>query len=214
MMERTIRVATHGRYLIDGPDSPSLLVIGFHGYAESAAVELERLKSIPGSDRWLIVAVQGLHLFYRRRTNEVVASWMTSQDRDLAIADNIAYTAAVLDAVVREVQAPLGIVLSGFSQGVAMAYRCAAHTNHSIRGLISLGGDVPPELDATALGKIPAALLGRGDSDDWYTAAKFEADEKRMREAKVEVRTVQFQGGHEWTEVFRQSAADFLESRL
>jgi predicted esterase len=212
MIERNIRVSTHGRYITSGSGTPALILMGFHGYAESAEVEFERLKSIEGSEEWRIVAVQGLHRFYRRRTNEVVASWMTRQDRELAIEDNIAYSAAVLDAVAHGAPTMPKVVFSGFSQGVAMAYRCAVHTDHPVRGVISLGGDVPPELDAAALGNIPAALLGRGDQDDWYTAAKLEADEKRLRAAGVDVRVVLFQGGHEWTDVFQRAAADFLRS--
>ena len=51
-----------------------------------------------GADRWRLVSIQGLHRFYQRRADEVVASWMTRQDRELAIADNLAYVAAVIDA--------------------------------------------------------------------------------------------------------------------
>src|SRR6185436_13291843 len=156
MIERNIRVSTHGRYITSGPVTLSLILMGFHGYAESAEVEFERLKSIEGSDEWFIVAVQGLHRFYRRRTNEVVASWMTRQDRELAIADNSAYVSAVLDAVSHGARPNAEIVLTGFSQGVAMAYRCAAQTDRAVRGVISLGGDVPPELDAAALNRIPS----------------------------------------------------------
>src|SRR6185369_4104795 len=188
MIERNIRVSTHGRYITSGPVTLSLILMGFHGYAESAEVEFERLKSIEGSEEWLIVVVQGLHRFYRRRTNEVVASWMTRQDRELAIEDNIAYSSAVLDAVAHGTPTLPKVVFSGFSQGVAMAYRCAVHTDHSVRGVISLGGDIPPELDAAALRKIPSAILGRGNQDDWYTATQLETDENRLRAAGVDVR--------------------------
>ena len=64
--------------------------MGFHGYAEGADIQLERLQAIPGSGRWLLVSIQGLHRFYQSRTRDVVASWMTRQDRELAMADNLA----------------------------------------------------------------------------------------------------------------------------
>jgi hypothetical protein len=75
------------------------MLVGFHGYAESADVQLDRLRAIPGTERWLLVSIQGLHRFYQPRTNDVVASWMTRQDRELATVDNLAYVTAVLDAV-------------------------------------------------------------------------------------------------------------------
>src|ERR1700716_1960617 len=103
-IERTIAANTHGRYLVvpAAAAAPAGLLVGFHGYAEGAEMQLERLRAIPGSDRWRLVAIQGLHRFYQRRTNEVIASWMTRQDRELAIADNLAYVNAVIDAVDRE----------------------------------------------------------------------------------------------------------------
>src|ERR671938_412195 len=120
MIERTIAATTHGRYVVEAPSNgtaPAGTLVGFHRYAEGAEAQLERMRSIPGADRWLLVAVQGLHRFYHRRANEVVASWMTRQDRELAIADNTAYVNAVVDAVVAEWPHPPAIVYTGFSQG-------------------------------------------------------------------------------------------------
>jgi len=213
VIERSISTTTHGRFITNERDASSPILMGFHGYAESAEVEFKRLQSIEGSDEWFIVAVQGLHRFYRRSTNEVVASWMTRQDRELAIADNSAYVSAVLHAVTRNATANPTIVLSGFSQGVAMAYRCAV-MDPRVHGVISLGGDVPPELDAAALGRIPSVLLGRGDQDEWYTAAKLEEDQSRLLAAGVEVEVVHFNGGHEWSDTFRKAASRFLNSLL
>src|ERR1700730_4275341 len=101
---RTIAATTHGRDLVSraATDGPGPLLVGFHGYAEAADAQLARLRAIPGADRWVIASVQALHRFYRGRTDEVVAGWMTRQDRDLAIADNIAYVSAVVDALADE----------------------------------------------------------------------------------------------------------------
>src|SRR5690242_18422272 len=119
--EYSIEVTTHGRYLLDGSGAGKSMLVGFHGYGESAEMELNRLRSVPGSDRWIVLAIQGLHRFYRRRSDEVVASWMTRQDRELAIQDNCSYVAKVVDTVTKQCDATGPLVLSGFSQGVAMA---------------------------------------------------------------------------------------------
>src|SRR6266545_2585549 len=119
----SIPTLTHGRMLVRPARAAAArgLLVGFHGYMESAAIQLERLEGIPGASAWTLASIQGLHRFYRGRSEEVVASWMTREDRDLAIADNLAYVAAALDEV------PRGrftrIVYAGFSQGVAMAFR-------------------------------------------------------------------------------------------
>src|SRR5581483_5628252 len=108
---RTIAATVHGRYLVrDGP--PERLIAGFHGYAEDAERHMKDLLRIDGIDQWTVVAVQALHPFYAGRTEKVVASWMTRLDRDLAIADNIAYVRSVL----AEFPRARTIVFAGFSQ--------------------------------------------------------------------------------------------------
>jgi predicted esterase len=78
------------------------------------------------------------------------------QPIELAISDSVAYTANVIESVAKEWSTGNTLVLSGFSQGVAMAFRCAANLKHPVRGVIALGGDIPPELDTDMLRHIPA----------------------------------------------------------
>lgn len=212
IIERTIAVSTHGRYLV-APSSaagPSPLLVGFHGYAESPEIHLERLRAIPGADRWLIVSVQGLHRFYRGRSQDVVASWMTRQDRELAVVDNVSYIASVVDEVSREWTPGQALVFAGFSQGVATAFRAAAASTRGPSGVVALGGDVPPELGPPALARIPAVLTGRGAEDEWYSPAKFADDLQRLTAAGVAVQSVEFDGGHQWSPVFNAAAGEFL----
>ena len=211
MIERRIAATTHGRYLVEAPagGGPWPLLAGFHGYGEGAEAMLERLRTIPGADRWILVAVQGLHRFYRRRSEDVVASWMTRQDRDVAIADNVAYVGSVAEAVAGEWPADGRIVYSGFSQGVAMAFRAAAARGAG--GVIALGGDVPPELDSPMLARVSSALIGRGLRDQWYGAETFAADARRLREAGVHVEAATLHASHEWTAEFSAAAGVFLE---
>jgi predicted esterase len=214
MIERNIPAATHGRYLISDGGSASAILAGFHGYAESAELEYRRLESIPGSERWLRVAVQALHPFYRGRTNDVVASWMTSQNRELTIRDNCAYVASIVDSVVnRQTDSPI-LVFNGFSQGVSMAFRAALNSRFRTSGVIACGGDVPPELDADSLSQIPSVLLGRGSSDEWYSEEKLASDELRLRDAGVSVQVLRFEGGHEWPPAFARAAGEFLKTFL
>lgn len=205
---RTIPTTIHGRYLVAVPEHPPIgLLIGCHGYAEDAHVHLTALQSIPGVDRWLVVAVQALHPFYTR-DQRIVASWMTSQDRDLAIADNLAY----LDRVIGEVTADHGVrhpcVFMGFSQGGAMAYRAAAHGDAD--GVIILAADVPPDVATASTTRLPPVLLGRGTTDAWYTAEKHEADLSTLRQLGVDVQSCVFDGGHEWAPAFREAASEYL----
>jgi predicted esterase len=212
MHVRTIRAATHGRYLVDLPaeGTASALIVGFHGYAEPAEAHHHRMQSMPGWERWALVTIQGLHRFYRRRTQEVIASWMTRQDRELAIADNLAYVSSVVTAAAAEAGRSAPLVITGFSQGVAMAYRAACALPHPVAAMVSLGGDVPPELTSSDLRRVPAALVGRGRGDEWYTEAKMNADLERLQGAGVAAHPVVFDGGHEWTPSFALEAAAFI----
>lgn len=215
MIERSVPVTIHGRYLIEVPSTPGPwpVLVGLHGYAESADTGLERLRSIPGLDAWLRVSIQGLHRFYRGRNSDVVSSWMTRQDRELAIADNLAYVVAVLDAVSREWKTDGRVALTGFSQGVAMAFRAAAAVKQPVTAVVALGGDVPPELDAAALSKIPAVLIGRGTRDTFYTTEMLDADVQRLGAAGAHVDAAALDAGHEWTDAFSRAAGTFLSRR-
>lgn len=204
MITRTIETSVHGRYLYEERDR-ARVVVGFHGYAETAEAHLAELAKIPGIEAWSVAAIQALHPFYTRAGN-VVASWMTSLDRELAIADNIAY--------VRRVVAELGaqtVVFAGFSQGTAMAARAAAYAAKAA-GLILLGSDIPPEIKADPSVRFPPTLIGRGTGDEWYSEEKFKNDLNYLAAAGVPVTIFVFDGKHEWTDGFREQAGAFLRS--
>ena len=167
-IHRTIATETHGRYLVDIPEHSRATLVGFHGYQENAAITLDVLRQIAAGRSIGIVSVQGLHRFYTR-ANDVVASWMTKEDRELAIADNVAYVAKVLSAVADEYGITRPLIYAGFSQGVAMAYRAAALAQRPCDGVIALAGDVPPDV-APLAASLPPVLIGRGTEDKWYTA--------------------------------------------
>jgi len=200
MQIANIETRVHGRYLYEDRGAERLLV-GFHGYAEVADANFAELEKVPGIEQWSVVSIQALHPFYTR-SGEVVASWMTKLDRELALADNLAYVRGVLGAL----PTPRRLVFSGFSQGAAMAARAAAHI--SCVGLIMLGSDIPPDVK-TDDAQIPAVLLARGTRDEWYTNEKFQADLEFL-EPRSRVTRCVFAGGHEWSDPFREAAGAFL----
>ena len=166
-LQRTIPTTIHGRYLVDLPDStePHLLLVGFHGYAEQAGVQLDRLRDVRDSAAWSLVSIQGLHRFYRSGGEVLAASWMTREDRELMIADNVAYVDRVIDTIADEGGSLTLLVYAGFSQGASMAYRAAALGTHRGSGIIALGGDIPPELTVDAGGqKCGRSVLQNGNT--------------------------------------------------
>ena len=207
----TIAARTHGRVLVRRPSSspPWPALIGFHGYAMNAGQMIELLEQIPGADAWLLVSVQGLHRFYSRDQKTVVASWMTSEDRDAAIADNIRYVADVVDAV-KHAWPFDRLVYAGFSQGVAMAFRASIRGGHACDGVLALGGDIPPELLTDRLTAWPRVVLGRGDEDAQYRSETFERDASLLEKSGALAARATFAGGHEWSRAFCEAAGEFL----
>jgi predicted esterase len=195
---RTIETPTHGRYLVRVPagSGPWPLLVGFHGYRENAAIHLATLEGIPGSERWLLVAVQGLHRFYTKG-GDVAASWMTREDRELAIADNIAYVRRVVNAVRGEFRAGTALVFAGFSQGTAMAFRAAAHIRSD--AVVAVGADVPPDVASQRPVTLPRVLYGRGQRDELYSADFHARDLATLDRLGVPVESVTYDGAHEWT---------------
>ena len=210
----TIATPTTGRYLVSPAAGGSArgLLVGFHGYMEHAERHLRQLRAIPGSDRWHLVSVQGLNRFYDPEHRAVVAGWMTRQDREMAIADNLAYVGAVVDAVTHRTGVSGLLVYAGFSQGVAMAYRAAIGGPHRGDGIIAVAGDVPPELQMDAAVRWPPILIARGRGDEWYTDEKLQTDLRFLATRGGRVESLVFDGGHEWTEDTRTGAGHFLEA--
>lgn len=210
MTVQTIAATVHGRYLVEAVPDPLGVLVGFHGQSETAAIELEHLRGIRGDRPWMLVSVQALNRYYTRR-GDIVAAWMTREDRELAIADNIAYVSGVLDEVTRAIgRKPRRLVCCGFSQGTAMAYRTAAFSGHQVDGLIILAGDVPPDVLPLAA-TLPPVLIGRGAAEEWYTAEKAALDIAGLQSAGVTVIEHVFEAGHVRHRSFAARAGHFLD---
>src|SRR5581483_9781098 len=102
-----------------------------------------------------------------------------------AIADNVAYVSAIVETIARESGEPRALVFAGFSQGVSMAFRAAAASPRRV-------------------------LLCHGHSDEWYTPDTFAADVARLRRAGLDLRAIEFDGGHEWHAAVVAAAGEWL----
>jgi predicted esterase len=212
MQTHTISVRTHGRYLVHRSPSARATLVGFHGYKENAAITMAVLRQIAADRPVDLLSAQGLHRFYASG-GTVVASWMTKEDREHAIADNVAYVDHVLTAVAADAGIARPMIYVGFSQGVAMAYRAAALVQRPCDGLIALAGDLPPDV-APLAASLPPILIGRGTEEQYYTVDKAAKDVDMLRAAGVRVIDHVFDGGHEWTPAFIATSQSFLDELL
>jgi predicted esterase len=213
MRELNLAVTTHGRALVDeaGGAAPLRILAGFHGYAQNADEMMTLLRTIPADASWTRLSIQALHRFYRGRSQVTVASWMTRQDREQLVQDNVAYVDAVL------AQAAGGrpidrLVVCGFSQGVAMAFRAGVLGARKADAVVAVGGDVPPELFEDPAVSFPRVLLARGTRDEWYTDEMLQSDEARLRSRGGRVDALTFDGTHEWHVDVATAATDVLRA--
>jgi predicted esterase len=214
---RNISTPTTGRILIEDPAGSVSrgVLIGCHGYGQNAADMLEELRRIPGADDWMLVSVQALHRFYTRNDQSVVASWMTREDREHAIADNIEYLNRVVSSLTEGTETDgdgRRIVFLGFSQGASMAARAAVRGARRATGLIMLGGDIPADVRDDASLRWPPVLIGAGIDDKWY-GARVDSDVQFLESRGASHELVRFTGGHEFTEEFRSAVGNWLQRR-
>ena len=202
----------HGRYFV----RPSTALgkppwfVGFHGQAQTGAAIFAPLARTASDPRWLVASVQGLNRYYTGRGRDVVANWMTREDREFAIADNIAWVDGVLDRLEAEFGAPGPIVFAGFSQGVAMAYRAGLLCRRECAAIITVGGDVPPELRDGGTRAWPRVLAMTGAGDEWFTPERLEQDAAFLRTVRPDAQVRTFAGGHEWADGAIEAAGALL----
>lgn len=208
MAQRTahsISVRRTARYYTAGSGAaPEVWLVG-HGYGQLAGRFIRHFEPLAGPGR-LVIAPEGLSRFYLdSRYERVGASWMTRDDREAEIADQIRFLDAVWAEATADVPADARVVVLGFSQGCATVTRWLAqseHADHRPRRadrLVLWGGALPHDLDLKAHGPWLAAAdltLVAGDRDEYATPGRVRAEEARLQQAGVPHRVVSFAGGH------------------
>lgn len=209
---RHAETTVHGRYLVAPPRAgrADRWLVGFHGQGQTADQFLAPLMRTPRGPGWLVASVQGLNRYYMGRGQVIAANWMTSQDRELVIQDNVAWVDRVLDGLEHEFGAPSAIVFAGFSQGVAMAYRAGLLCRRACAAIVAGCGDLPPEFKDATTRPWPRLLAATGADDSWYTPARLESDMEFVRQWRPDARSLVFDGGHEWPEALAEATGRLL----
>lgn len=199
MEERHIPVRRTARYhTLGNAASAKEIWIVLHGYGQLARYFLAPFEGLE-EDR-LIVAPEALSRFYTDNTfTRVAASWMTREDRDEEIADQVSYLDELVRTVRRECPTNATVHVLGFSQGVATATRWAYRSNTVLKQLVLWGGSMPPELEADVLRKRWGTLrvdLVQGTDDAVVNEEKLLQNEAKFRAAGLKWETHRFPGGH------------------
>ena len=198
------RVVTPRRaryYTIGGGEQPLPEAwIVLHGFGQLARIFLTYFQSIDSPGR-LVVAPEALNRYYiltepgmRSQDAKVGATWMTREDRDNEIADQVDY----LDTVWRETAAGASrVTVLGFSQGVATAARWIALGKSRVDRFVAWAGQIPSEVDPSAFAKLAGGItMVAGTTDEYGTWIAEGNHGSRLVAAGITPKVVTFDGGH------------------
>jgi len=212
MIEHHLSVTRTARYYTvggEGSDASETheLWIACHGYGQLAARFLEPF--VPLATPWRrIVAPEGLSRFYLERSRVGVntdagvgATWMTREDREHEIVDQIAYLDALLDQLLPATPASrVRLRVLGFSQGVATVSRWLARGRRVRPDQVILwAGSFPSDVDVSQLaGRLAGAavIFAVGTRDELASWASADVQVDRFSAAGIDARLVTFDGGH------------------
>ncbi|MEO5643512.1 MAG: hypothetical protein ABIQ40_05635 [Bacteroidia bacterium] len=199
MEKHKVKVEKTGRYFTHGKREPHITTVLFvcHGYAQVANRFLKKFEPAFRDDVF-IVAPEGLHRFYAREASgNVVASWMTTEEREDDIHDYLNYLDAVYREVMPDFPKKVKVMVLGFSQGAATASRWITHGRSRIDELVLWCGFFPPDVSLT---EIPehVKLKVITASDDRYIAPEQQIEQlEEMKKLAPDMVHFQFEGKHE-----------------
>lgn len=206
---RQIAVPRTARYAEIGADASvaDQLWLVCHGYGQLASRFIRRF-GVLDNGRRLIIAPEALSRFYlsggtgpHSDEDKVGASWMTREERDAEIADQVTFLDRVRERVLAESNGGgLRVVALGFSQGAATVCRWAARTVMPPHDVVLWGSGVPADLFEAEgrAGLARAALtLVVGDSDPIANGDRVEIHRHQLDAAGIVYRFVSYEGGHE-----------------
>lgn len=190
-----ISVTKTARYFVIGevnqPVNQVLFVL--HGYGMQALEFINQFNGLiePGT---IIVAPEGLSRFYRKGfAGDVVATWMTREDRHHEIADYIGYLDQLYDLFITTNGIKVYVV--GFSQGASTASRWVMTGNRKIDGLVIWSGEFAPDI-AEFNSEMDVIWQVLGNSDEFIDNSRFEKQAQYLESKGFNVANVNFEGGH------------------
>lgn len=173
------------------------LLLGLHGYAQSADMFLPIMRKLAPPD-FAAAAAQGFNQIWDPSSRKISFSWLTAYEKQDSIDRNNRFLAGVIDDLAADGTADPGAVfLLGFSQGASVAYRFAQRFPSRVRGIISACADLPPDVEAdlAPLRQTPI-FITYGLQDRIVAEAKPLHAIDALRTGGLEVEVASFDRGH------------------
>lgn len=189
-------------YVLGDLETAAEVWIVCHGYGQLAGKFIDAFDGIVTTKR-AVVAPEGLHRFYLdpppapAAERRVGATWMTREDRESDIRDNVAYLDAVAAHVVGAQVERLRVL--GFSQGCATVFRWAVLGAMQIDELILWSGEVPPDVDLTPAAQRLArtrVMVAQGVRDELALSGATQRQLQQLAAAGLAPELYEHGGGH------------------
>jgi predicted esterase len=177
------------------------LIIALHGYGQAARTFIHHFKDLIGDGETLVVCPEGLNRFYWKGfTGEVVASWMTKENREFDIRDNMAYLNDLYAHLMGQLPKDTKVTLLAFSQGCPTMSRWVAKCRPEFHHLILWGGHLAHDVDYAPSGNYfsdKELLFVYGESDQFLPFGYRERQAMLAKVGDLDFRTISFDGKHE-----------------
>lgn len=148
MIKKTLQIEKKARYFqLGNPgNNTSIVWVVLHGYGMLSEFFIQKFKKLENKNT-LILAPEALNRFYiDTNYGRVGASWMTKDERQDDIKENIKYLNSLMDQIIKEIgHNRFKINVLGFSQGGATACRWLFKSGLKFENLIMWAGDIPKD---------------------------------------------------------------------
>ena len=200
MKQVDIKIEKTARYFVLGTPSDKITDVWFvcHGYGQLAKYFIQWFEPIL-NENTLIIAPEGLSRFYWNGfSGNVVASWMTKEERNSDIDDYVQYLDKVANEVLQKVM-KVNINILGFSQGASTATRWAVLGKTTPTNLILWAGSFPKDIDylnnIEIFNKFSLHFF-IGDSDELFSEEVIRQYLKEIKKKEIQFNLSKYNGGH------------------
>jgi predicted esterase len=175
------------------------LIYVLHGYGQLSKYFIRKFDSMVEMG-FTVIAPEGLHRFYLQGTSgRVGASWMTKENRELDIENYLNYLNELHSKIYTEKDWEQIIIL-GFSQGVATAFRWIADGKIKPNQFLLCSGMIPPDVDLNAQNELFKSIdmtYFSGNKDPYKTEEAVTHFQQRLNQLPFPIKMVEFEGVHE-----------------
>lgn len=201
MKSNKISIQKTAHYYTIGEIGPNIkrLIIAFHGYGQAGRKFIYKFKGLDDGET-LIICPEGTNRFYWKNfTGDVVSSWMTRQDREDDISDNMNYINTLFEHITAQLNKDIEISVLGFSQGCPTASRWVSSQRPPIKNMILWAGQFAHDEDYHASKEYFDAIrimFVYGNEDEYLIYGFKEKVLEKAKVSELELEVREFEGKH------------------